>query len=173
MSPQFFSPTIVHPLNQTTGQLLFFGDIYFDEITGFFRLLFTVPISLNSVIFRTFLQVNMCNCLYHFHNSLCVTRAILDIYRKNFFAQFLFFCKFSLDQFYSISHVQFIYIVYHNVYPSHVLFFKILLLVILLKQCYSLVNLVILDEFYIFTCISTVFITMFIRHTRNLLGFSS
>ena len=66
---------------------------------------------------------------------LSVTRAILDFYRKNiFFAQFLFFCKWSLDQFYSISHVQFIYIVYHNVHPSYAQFLRFLFLAFLQKN---------------------------------------
>ena len=109
--------------------------------------LFTVFISLNLVFLVQFYTFTCAIILYRFLQWSSVTRAILDFYRKNFFAQFLFFCKFSLDQFYSISHVQFINIVYHNVYPWHVLFFKFLLSIILLKQClhsfYFLVNLII------------------------------
>ena len=56
----------------------------------------------------------------------------LYFYRKNFCAVFIF-CKFSLDQFYSVTCTIHLYRFHHNVYPSHVIFFKNLPLVILQK----------------------------------------
>ena len=80
-----------------------------------------------------------------------------------------------LDSFTCSIHL---YRFYHNVYPSHVLFFKFLPLVILQKKFFAQFlfscKFSYLDQFYSFTCTIHLyrFTTMFIRHMCNFLSFS-
>ena len=95
----------------------------------FLDFLYTVFISLNLVILEQFRVLHVKLIYIVFHNGYPThVQFFLDFYKKNLCTVFIFFCKFSLDHFYSISHVQIIYTVF--------------------------------------------FTTMFIRHTRNFLGFS-
>ena len=103
--------------------------------------------------------------VFKFH-PLYFYRNIYNLY------SFIFF-TFSLDQFYRFTCTIHLYRFTKMFYPSHVLFFKVLSLVILQKQfLYSFTQSQIYlfrPILYFYTCNSftSFFSTMFIRHTGN------
>ena len=102
----YFFTNNVRLLNHITGQFLFLVIFYCDEFTGFLDFLFTVRFTCVTDLYlfpQGFIR-HTCNFLSLFS---------LYVYRKSFLYRVYFFRKFSLDQLYSISHVQFIYIVFY------------------------------------------------------------
>ena len=104
VSPQFFSPTIVRPLNQTWPVLVLVIFIVMSSwvFLDFYSLFLFRYIKLFLEHFYSF----TCVIVYIiFHNSLYVIRAIfsssfsLDFCIENFFCTVFILCKFSLDQF--------------------------------------------------------------------------